>query len=149
MGDHLWTDRVQAGDIWNGRWTRNDLDSLITEACTVLVSPRDVNQALSWLNNLTSLLQNGPQTSYGIRRVELVSKEARQRFATVISFRRKRPITITWTLYDTCLLQYPRPHTPIRKCIPPPPPHPCGPAMDIPTASPSSNHHMGSMYIRE
>lgn len=37
MEEHLWTNTVRASDIWNGRWTRDDLNSLILDASTVQI----------------------------------------------------------------------------------------------------------------
>lgn len=80
MEEHLWFETVRASDIWNGKWTRDD--------STVQISSNDFNQALSWLTNL---YQKGQQTLYGVRRTELLAKEAKERFAAVISLRKKRP----------------------------------------------------------
>jgi hypothetical protein len=125
MEDHLWTDSVLGGDIWNERWTRDVIHELLPASSTALISHRDTKTALTWLQQLTGILQKGQRQLYGIRRVELLSKEAREKYDAALSLRKKRVINRPRTLFDVWKIQYHRPPPPKRwQPIPlSPPPH--------------------------
>jgi hypothetical protein len=61
MEEHIWTDSVTRGDLWNGRWTRDAIHALLPESFTAHVPHRDAIKALAWLQKLTGILQKkGP-----------------------------------------------------------------------------------------
>jgi hypothetical protein len=47
MEDHIWTDSVTDGDLWNGRWTRDGIQELLPESSTVHIASRDIMKAMT------------------------------------------------------------------------------------------------------
>jgi hypothetical protein len=124
MEDHIWTESVTGGDLWNGRWTRDCIQDLLPESVTALISPQDYIKGLVWIRKLTGILQKGQQRMYGIRRVELLSKEAKEKYEAAISLRKKRRNRRTQTLFEVWNIQYTRPSKQKRwhpTPLPPPP----------------------------
>ena len=109
MEDHIWTDSVLGGDLWNGRWTRDGIQDLLPESVNAKISPHDYIKGLAWMRKLTGILQKGQQRLYGIRRVELLSKEAKEKYEAAISLRKKRRNQRNQTLFDIWKIQYTRP----------------------------------------
>jgi hypothetical protein len=46
---------------------------------------RDFIKSMAWLRKLTGILQKGQQRMYGLRRAELLSKEAKEKYEAPIS----------------------------------------------------------------
>jgi hypothetical protein len=63
MEDHLWSDTEAGGDIWNVRWARDLLSSLLGPAASRKEEPRAFKHALHWLQKLTGLLHIALQSS--------------------------------------------------------------------------------------
>ena len=55
-------------DIWNGRWSRQTISSLLLEHSGTLIPPTDYVSAIHWLTNLTLLLQKTQTALYSTRR---------------------------------------------------------------------------------
>jgi hypothetical protein len=53
--EHLWEESEMAGDIWNGRWSRQTISSLLSKHSDTLIPPTDYIIAIHWLSNLTLL----------------------------------------------------------------------------------------------
>ncbi len=68
LDDHLWEDSKRAGDIWNGRLTRQTLEDILHEHTDSQIPPAEYTSALHWLQYLTSLLQNDQTALYTTRR---------------------------------------------------------------------------------
>jgi hypothetical protein len=66
--EHLWEDSEMAGDIWNGRWSRQTINSILDEHSDTLIPPADYVSAMQWLSNLTLLLQKSQTALYSTRR---------------------------------------------------------------------------------
>jgi hypothetical protein len=49
---HMWEDTEIAGDIWNGRWKRQDIEDVLGTDATMIVSPEDFHLGIQWLTNL-------------------------------------------------------------------------------------------------
>lgn len=65
---------------------------------TAHIPNQNYKVALVWLQKLTGILQRGRQTLYSLRRVEVLSKEAKEKYDTVISLKKKIATTRTKTL---------------------------------------------------
>jgi hypothetical protein len=57
MESNIWSDTATSGDLWNGRWTEDLLQSLLQDTATHQIAQRDLKKALKWLQTLTALLQ--------------------------------------------------------------------------------------------
>ena len=115
MEEYLWSDTEAGGDIWNGRWTRDLLSSLLGDAALRKEEPRAFKQALQWLQKLTGVLQTAQRSLYRVRHLERQSQEAKlRRVATVASWK-KRKTHVSQTLFAAWNLPYQRPLLPRRK----------------------------------
>ena len=122
MEQHLWSDTEAAGDIWNGRWTRELFSSILGAAATWEVEPRAFKKALQWIRQLTGLLQQAQRALYRVRHLERLSKEAQQRHAMSAASWKKRKRCASKTLYAAWNIPYRTPLLPRRilKLDPPP-----------------------------
>jgi hypothetical protein len=128
MEQHLWTDTEAGGDIWNGRWTRELLSSLLGDAASRKEEPQEFKKAMHWLQKLTGLLQTAQRSLYRVRHLERQSKEAKLRRAASVSWK-KRKTHAAQTLFAAWNLPYQKPLLP--RCTLGPvalPPGPTAPA---------------------
>ena len=129
MEEHLWSDTEAGGDIWNGRWTRDLLSSLLGDAALRQEEPRTFKKALHWLQKLTGVLQTAQRSLYRVRHLERQSQEIKlRRVATVASWKKRRTHA-SQTLFAAWNLPYQKSLLPRRKqgpvnppTVPPPPP---------------------------
>jgi hypothetical protein len=96
------------------------LTSLLGDASQLMMERRDCQCALIWLQRLTGLLQKAQRAIYGVRHAELMSLEAKIRWATVISMHRKRKIQTARTLFAMWHIPYVKSPSPRRRALPPP-----------------------------
>ncbi len=115
MEEHLWSDTEAGGDIWNGRWTRDLLSSLLGDAALRKEEPRAFKQTLQWLQKLTGVLQTAQRSLYRVRHLERQSQEVKlRRVATVASWK-TRKTHVSQTLFAAWNLPYQRSLLPRRK----------------------------------
>ena len=103
------------GDIWNGRWTPDVLTSLLGEATREPVDQRLFKRALQRIEQLTHLLQRAQRAIYGVRYVEMTSREATARRDETNALRRRRTALPPRTLFAAWNIPYRRPDAPKRK----------------------------------
>jgi hypothetical protein len=51
--DHMWEDSELAGDIWNERWRRHDIETILGRHALEIIPQEDLYQGLEWLTELT------------------------------------------------------------------------------------------------
>ena len=129
MEDHMWTDTEKGGDIWNGRWTPDVLTSLLGEVTREPVDQRLFKRALQRIETLTRLLQRAQRAIYGVRYVEMTSREATARRDEATALRRRRTALPPRTLFAAWNIPYCRPDAPKRKLRAYPPPPAAPPAL--------------------
>ena len=61
---HVWEDTEIAGDIWNGRWKRQDIEDILGTDSTMIVSPEDFHLGIQWLTELTATTTSTTDTIY-------------------------------------------------------------------------------------
>jgi hypothetical protein len=136
MEANIWLDTPASGDLWNGRWTEDLLQSLLSDYATYCIPQRDLQKTLKRLQTLTALLQRTQRSIYSTRQAELMSMEAGNRRANVIALRQRRVRRKAQTLYAAWRIPYtaPRQHK-RRLSVQPPTPPP-----------PSTSHHLQLSY---
>ena len=87
---HLWEDSERAGDIWNGRWSRQLLADILLEHSDTQIPPKEYISAVHWLSNLTLTLQKAQTALYSTRR-HILRQLALLPEQTNITLRRPRP----------------------------------------------------------
>ncbi len=109
MEDHIWTDSVTGGDLWNGRWTRDSIQKLLPDssmACIVTSSNRWPGCA----NSLESFRRaNKGCMAYGAQNFSPRRPKRNMRHP---SLQKKRNIRRSQTLFDVWKIHYCRPLSP-------------------------------------
>jgi hypothetical protein len=108
----MWEDSEVAGDIWNGRWRRHDIETILGRHALEIIPHEDLYQGLEWLTELTVRLQRAQQTLYTARG-SLIHEKAKE-MARVEKHRAKK--LKTQTLYRVWKIQYKR--RPLRPGVP-------------------------------
>jgi hypothetical protein len=101
---HMWEDSEVAGDIWNGRWRRQDIETILGRHALEIIPHEDLYQGLDWLTELTVRLQRAQQTLYTARG-SLIHEKTKE--ARVEKHRAKNKLN-TETLYRVWKIQYKR-----------------------------------------
>ena len=105
----MWEDTERAGDIWNGRWTRQTLEEILIEHSDSQIPPAEYVSALAWLKQLTLLLQNAQTALYSVRRQILRQSSINPpNHITLRRPRNKRRGPRTQTLFAAWHIQYSR-----------------------------------------
>ena len=109
MESNIWLDTQASGDLWNGRWTEELIQSLLQNNATHQIAQRTLTKTLKWLRTLTSLLQRTQKAIYNTRRMELLALEAKNRRTAVIALRQRRSTRRAQTLYAAWRIPYTAP----------------------------------------
>jgi hypothetical protein len=65
--EHMWEDTELAGDIWNGRWKRQDIEDILGSHAQEVIPPEELQTALQWITELTMRLQKAQNILYTSR----------------------------------------------------------------------------------
>ena len=103
--DHMWEDTELAGDIWNGRWRRQDIDTILGRYASEVIPLEDLHQGLQWLTELTLRLQRAQQILYTARGSLLHTKAKEM---ALVEKRRATGGPKTQTLYKVWKILYTR-----------------------------------------
>ena len=113
--EHMWEDTELAGDIWNGRWKRQDIEDILGPHAQEVIPPEELQTALQWFTELTMRLQKAQQTLYTARG-SLIHARAKE-MASIERRRHKARYPKSQTLYKVWKILYKRP--PLRLRTPP------------------------------
>ena len=115
MESNIWLDTQASGDLWNGRWTEELIQSLLQNDTNHQIVQRILTKTLKWLRTLTTLLQRTQKAIYNTRRMELLSLDTKNRRTTVIALWQRRATRREQTLYAAWRIPYTAPDPMLRR----------------------------------